>query len=91
MLYVFPDSVIMGAGPVARQRRHDRCAVALAAVDAPGAAGDPRAVEPLIEKLQDRDDDFYIRKKAARTLYVIYKQGRLDKGQEDRVLAHWHS
>ena len=61
------------------------------AIAALGTTGDPRAIEPLIAKLQDRSDDFYIRKKAARTLYVIYKQGRLDREHRDRVLAHWHS
>jgi HEAT repeat protein len=60
-------------------------------IDALGQLGDPRAIDPLIAKLQDRSDDFYIRKKAARALYVIYRQGRLDKEQEEKVLAHWHS
>jgi HEAT repeat protein len=60
-------------------------------IDALGRLGDPRAVEPLIAKLQDRSDDFYIRKKAARTLYVIYRQGRLDPEQREKVLSHWHA
>lgn len=60
-------------------------------IDALGRLGDPRAIDPLIEKLRDRSDDFYVRKTAARTLYVICKQGRLNQEQREKVLAHWHA
>ncbi len=76
---------------IAALKSSKKLAVKEHVIDALGRLGDPRAVEPLIAKLQDRSDDFYIRKKAARTLYVIYRLGRLDKEQEDMVLAHWHS
>jgi HEAT repeat protein len=51
--------------------------VRLAAVVALGKIGDPRAVEPLIRKLKS-GDYFYVRKKAAYTLYTFLKQERLD-------------
>ena len=64
--------------------------VRLAAVIALGKIGDPRAVEPLIEKLES-DDYFYVRKKAAYTLYTFLKLERLDEGRRQKIRAHWRS
>jgi HEAT repeat protein len=64
--------------------------VRLEAVVALGKIGDPRAVEPLIEKLKSYDY-FYVRKKAAYTLYVFLKQERLDPGLREKILSHWRS
>lgn len=61
------------------------------AIAALGKIGDPRAIDPLIAKLQDRSEAFYVRKKAARTLYAIYKQGHLDGADKDKALTHLHS
>lgn len=61
------------------------------AITALGKLGDPRAVDPLIAKLKDRGEDFYLRKKAAYTLYAIYRQGRLDAEAREKVLSLWHS
>jgi hypothetical protein len=60
-------------------------------ITALGKLGDPRAVDPLIAKLKDRGEDFYLRKKAAYTLYAIYRQGRLDEEAREKVLSLWHS
>ncbi len=65
-------------------------AVRLEAVVALGKLGDPRAVEPLIEKL-DSDDYFYVRKKAAYTLYVFFKQKGLSEGLRQKILSRWRS
>lgn len=65
-------------------------AVRLEAVIALGKIGDVRAVEPLIEKLKS-DDYFYVRKKAAYTLYVFLKQQGLDARLRDKILSHWRS
>jgi len=62
----------------------------LEAVIALGKIGDPRAVEPLIEKLKSYDY-FYVRKKAAYTLYVFLKQEGLDAHLRDKILSHWRS
>jgi len=64
--------------------------VRLAAVVALGKIGDPRAVEPLIEKLES-DDYFYVRKKAAYTLYTFLRQERLDEGLRLKIRSHWRS
>ena len=64
--------------------------VRLEAVIALGKIGDPQAVEPLIEKLES-DDYFYVRKKAAYTLYVFYRQERLEEGHRQKILSHWRS
>ncbi len=64
--------------------------VRLEAVVALGNIGDPRAVEPLIEKLES-DDYFYVRKKAAYTLYVFYRQERLEEGLRHKILSRWRS
>ncbi len=64
--------------------------VRLAAVVALGRIGDPRAVEPLIIKLKSYDY-FYIRKKAAYTLYTFLKQDRLDEGLRQKIMSHWRS
>jgi HEAT repeat protein len=64
--------------------------VRLEAVVALGKIGDPMAVEPLIEKLES-DDYFYVRKKAAYTLYVFYRQERLEEGLRQKILSHWRS
>jgi HEAT repeat protein len=55
-----------------------------------GKIGDPMAVEPLIDKLES-DDYFYVRKKAAYTLYVFYKQERLEESLRQKILSHWRS
>ena len=62
----------------------------LAAVVALGKIGDPRAIEPLIDKLKSYDY-FYVRKKAAYTLYVFLKQERLEERLRDKILSHWRS
>lgn len=62
----------------------------LEAVIALGKIGDPRAVEPLIEKLKG-SDYFYVRKKAAYTLYVFYKQAHLKEDLRHKILSHWRS
>lgn len=64
--------------------------VRLAAVVALGKIGDPRAVEPLIRKLKSYDY-FYVRKKAAYTLYTFLKQERLDDSLRQKILSHWRS
>jgi HEAT repeat protein len=64
--------------------------VRLAAVIALGEIGDPRAVEPLIRKLKSYDN-FYVRKKAAYTLYTFLKQERLDDSLRQKILSHWRS
>jgi HEAT repeat protein len=64
--------------------------VRLAAVVALGKIGDPRAVEPLILKLKGHDY-FYVRKKAAYTLYTFLKQEGLDDGLRQKIRSHWRS
>ena len=64
--------------------------VRLEAVIALGRLGDARAVEPLIEKLKSYDY-FYVRKKAAYTLYIFFKQEGLDPQLRDKILSHWRS
>ena len=64
--------------------------VRLEAVVALGKIGDARAVEPLIEKLKSYDY-FYVRKKAAYTLYVFLKQEILDEQLREKILSHWRS
>ncbi len=64
--------------------------VRLEAVIALGKIGDPEAVEPLIEKLES-DDYFYVRKKAAYTLYVFYRQKHLSEELRQKILSHWRS
>ena len=64
--------------------------VRLAAVVALGKIGDSRAVEPLILKLKSYDY-FYVRKKAAYTLYTFLKQERLDEGLRQKIRSHWRS
>ncbi len=64
--------------------------VRLEAVIALGKIGDPRAVDPLIKKL-DSDDYFYVRKKAAYTLYTFLRQERLDEGLRQKIRARWRS
>lgn len=64
--------------------------VRLEAVVALGKIGDARAVEPLIEKLKSYDY-FYVRKKAAYTLYVFLKQKDLDAHLREKILSHWRS
>jgi HEAT repeat protein len=64
--------------------------VRLEAVVALGKIGDPVAVEPLIEKLKSYDY-FYVRKKAAYTLYTFLGQERLDDGLRQKIRAHWRS
>lgn len=64
--------------------------VRLEAVVALGKIGDPRAVEPLIEKLKSYDY-FYVRKKAAYTLYTFLKQENLDAQLREKILSHWRS
>ncbi len=64
--------------------------VRLEAVIALGKIGDQRAVEPLIKKL-DSYDYFYVRKKAAYTLYTFLKQERLDEGLRQKIRARWRS
>ena len=64
--------------------------VRLEAVIALGKIGDPRAIDPLIEKLKSYDY-FYVRKKAAYTLYVFLKQEGLDAHLRDKILSHWRS
>lgn len=64
--------------------------VRLEAVVALGKIGDPGAVEPLIEKLES-DDYFYVRKKAAYTLYVFYRQKHLEEDKQLKILSHWRS
>lgn len=64
--------------------------VRLEAVIALGKLGDARAVEPLIEKLKSYDY-FYVRKKAAYTLYIFLKQEGLDPQLRDKILSHWRS
>ena len=65
-------------------------AVRLEAVIALGKIGDPRAVEPLIEKLKSYDY-FYVRKKAAYTLYIFYRQAHLDTRLREKIMSHWRS
>jgi HEAT repeat protein len=65
-------------------------AVRLEAVIALGKIADPRAVEPLIVKLKSYDY-FYVRKKAAYTLYVFLKQEDLDGLLREKILSHWRS
>jgi HEAT repeat protein len=79
------------AGPLVAALGSDDLKVKEHAITALGKIGDPGAIDPLIAKLQDRSEAFYIRKKAARTLNAIYKQGRLDAADRDKVLSHWHS
>jgi HEAT repeat protein len=64
--------------------------VRLEAVVALGKIGDARAVEPLIEKLKS-NDYFYVRKKAAYTLYLFLKQEDLDASLREKILSHWRS
>jgi HEAT repeat protein len=64
--------------------------VRLEAVVALGKIGDPRAVEPLIEKLEG-DDYFYVRKKAAYTLYVFFRQKGLNEELRQKILSRWRS
>ncbi len=64
--------------------------VRLDAVIALGKIGDARAVEPLIEKLKSYDY-FYVRKKAAYTLYIFLKQEGLDAQLREKILSHWRS
>lgn len=64
--------------------------VRLEAVIALGNIGDPQAVEPLIEKLKS-NDYFYVRKKAAYTLYVFYGQKHLSEELRQKILSHWRS
>jgi HEAT repeat protein len=64
--------------------------VRLEAVIALGKIGDARAVDPLIEKLKSYDY-FYVRKKAAYTLYVFLKQEGLDAQLREKILSHWRS
>jgi HEAT repeat protein len=64
--------------------------VRLEAVIALGKIGDARAVEPLIETLKS-NDYFYLRKKAAYTLYVFLKQKDLDPCLREKILSHWRS
>lgn len=64
--------------------------VRLEAVVALGKIGDARAVEPLIEKLKSYDY-FYVRKKAAYTLYIFLKQDNLDARLREKILSHWRS
>jgi HEAT repeat protein len=64
--------------------------VRLEAVVALGKIGDARAVEPLIEKLKSYDY-FYVRKKAAYTLYVFLKQKDLDTRLKEKILSQWRS
>jgi vesicle coat complex subunit len=64
--------------------------VRLEAVVALGKIGDARAVEPLIEKLKSYDY-FYVRKKAAYTLYLFLKQDDLDGQLREKILSHWRS
>jgi HEAT repeat protein len=64
--------------------------VRLEAVVALGKIGDQRAVEPLIKKLKS-SDYFYVRKKAAYTLYTFLKQERLDEGLRQKIRSHWRS
>jgi hypothetical protein len=71
--------------------RSDSLEVKIHVCDALGRIGDPRAIDPLIAKLQDRDEDFYVRKKAAYTLYAIYSHGHLDQEQRDKIITHWRS
>ncbi len=65
-------------------------AVRLEAVIALGKVGDPRAVEPLIAKLKSYDY-FYVRKKAAYTLYIFYRQAHLDPHLREKIMSHWRS
>jgi HEAT repeat protein len=64
--------------------------VRLEAVVALGKIADARAVEPLIEKLKSYDY-FYVRKKAAYTLYIFLKQENLDANLREKILSHWRS
>ena len=64
--------------------------VRLEAVIALGRIGDPQAIEPLIAKLKSYDN-FYVRKKAAYTLYVFLKQKSLDADLRDKIMSHWRS
>jgi HEAT repeat protein len=64
--------------------------VRLEDVIAHGKIGDPLAVKPLIEKLKSYDY-FYVRKKAAYTLYVFLKQKDLDMHLREKILSHWRS
>ena len=64
--------------------------VRLEAVVALGKIGDPRAVEPLIKKLKSYDY-FYVRKKAAYTLYTFLKQEGLDDALRQQIRALWRS
>jgi hypothetical protein len=57
-----------------------------AAVKALGQVGDPRAVEPLIFVLQC-DYVHHVRKAAAAALARIYREGKLDAYQKQRILA----
>ena len=64
--------------------------VRLEAVIALGKIGDPRAVEPLIRKLKSYDY-FYVRKKAAYTLYTFLEQENLDDDLRQKIRSHWRS
>lgn len=63
----------------------------LQAIIALGKIGDARAVEPLIAKLKDDRDYFYVRKKAAYTLYTFYKKESLDGDLKSKIRSHWRS
>ena len=78
------------AGPIITLLNDGDDDVRLEAVVALGKIGDPVAVEPLIEKLKSYDY-FYVRKKAAYTLYTFLKQERLDDGLRQKIRAHWRS
>jgi HEAT repeat protein len=78
------------AGPIIEMLHDADDEVRLEAVVALGKIGDPVAVEPLIDKLKSYDY-FYVRKKAAYTLYTFLKQERLDDGLRQKIRAHWRS
>jgi HEAT repeat protein len=77
-------------GDIIRSLKDSDDDVRLEAVVALGKIGDSRAVEPLIEKLKSYDY-FYVRKKAAYTLYLFLKQEGLDPQLRDKIRAHWRS
>jgi HEAT repeat protein len=64
--------------------------VRLEAVIALGKIGDPFAVEPLIEKLKS-SDYFYVRKKAAYTLYTFYKKENLSEDLRQKIMSNWRA